>query len=183
MTECIKQEFKFQGLNNRNVVGSFDGGNITSDGGSILLRDLEIGRGIIQQFSECFTDYRDSRYIEHTVYELLRRRIFGIALGYEDLNDHDQLRNDPNLALASGKADITGESRKKIGDKGKSLAGKSTLNRLELKPSDANKKSRYKKVVYNGNKIEGFFIETYLQSLQKPPERIVLDLDATDDLI
>lgn len=183
MTECIKEEFKFQGLNNRHVVGSFDGGNITSDGGSILLRDLEIGRGIIRQFSECFTDYRDSRYIEHSVYELLRQRVFGLALGYEDLNDHDQLRHDFNLALASGKTDITGESRKNSRDKGKALAGKSTLNRLELTPSDAGPKSRYKKIVYNGEKVEEFLVNVYLQSQRKAPQRIVLDLDATDDLI
>jgi hypothetical protein len=131
-TECIRKRIKFQGLSNREVIGQFDGGSISSDGGSLLLREVEKRTGIIEKFSECFDDYRDEKRIEHTVNALLCQRIYGLALGYEDLNDHDILRSDPLLAVLSGKEDPTGSMRRCKRDKGKALAGKSTLNRLEL---------------------------------------------------
>ncbi len=183
MTHCTQKEFEFQVLNTRKVIGLFDGGTITSDGGSLLLREIEAGKGIIKKFADCFTDYRNPDYTEHSVYEMACQRIYGIALGYEDLNEHETLRNDPLLAILSGKEDPTGQTRRRKRDKGKALAGKSTLNRLELTPCDAGKQSRYKKIVYNEKQMEDYFVEIFLQSYKKPPKQIILDLDATDSII
>jgi len=180
-TQCTQQTFEFQGLGRREVVARFDGGPITSDAGGLLLREVEQHTGIIRQLARCFTDHRDEELIEHSVEELLRQRIFGLALGYEDLNDHDQLRHDPLLATLVGKADPTGGDRLRKRDRGKALAGRNTLNRLELTPRRAGKKSRYKKIVAHAEQIESLFVEVFLQLHRKPPERIVLDLDATDD--
>ena len=181
-TGC-KEAIEYQELSGRKVISQFNGGQITTDAGGLLLRELEQARGFVKEFSKCFTDYRDQDAIEHTVEELLSQRIYGIALGYEDLNDHDQLRIDPLLAVLCKKKDPTGQDRRSKNEKGKALAGKSTLNRLELTPADAGKGSRYKKIVYQGEKIERFFIDAFLRSHKEKPERIVLDLDATDDPI
>lgn len=131
-TECIRKRIRFQDLGKRGVIGQFNGGSISSDGGSLLLREVEKRTRIIEKFSGCFDDHRDKKRIEHTVNELLCQRIYGLALGYEDLNDHDILRRDPLFAVLSGKEDPTGSMRRCQRDKGKALAGKSTLNRLEL---------------------------------------------------
>jgi hypothetical protein len=114
------------------VVARFDGGVITSDGGGVLLREVEKRAGITRQFAACFTDHRDPGLIEHPVQDLVAQRVYALALGYEDLNDHDELRRDPLLATLVGKADPTGRRRVRARDAGKALAGKSTLNRLEL---------------------------------------------------
>jgi len=182
-THCNQKTFDFQTQNSRKIVAHFNGGNITSDAGGLLLRQAERITGIISQFADCFTDYRDSDLSEFTVEELPAQRIFALALGYEDLNDHDQLRNDPLLAVMVGKKDPTGKKRIRKRDKGKPLAGKSTLNRLELTPVRANKSSRYKKITVNHRVVDAFFTDIFLQSYAKPPSRIVLDLDATDDPI
>jgi hypothetical protein len=182
-TECIEHQFTFQGLNRRNVEANFNGGSITSDAGGLLLRETEKRVGVIEQFTQCFTDYRSATLIEHSVEELVGQRIYGLALGYEDLSDHDDLRHDPLLATLAGKEDPTGANRIHERDRGKALAGKSTLNRLELTPADANVDSRYKKIVADEDKIERFFVELFLQQHPKEPGRIVIDLDATDDLI
>ena len=182
-TECNTREFDFQGLGSRAVTARFDGGAITSDAGGLLLREVEAKTGIVRQFAACFTDHRDAERIEHTVPELMAQRIFALALGYEDLNDHDTLRHDPLLAVLVGKTDPTGQDRRRREDQGKPLAGKSTLNRLELTPTGANEKSRYKKVVARHRDIEGFFVEMYLSLHRTPPNEIVLDFDATDDPI
>lgn len=182
-TECNAREFDFQALGSRTVTARFDGGAITSDAGGLLLREVEAKTGIIRRLAACFDDHRDSELVEHTVYELLAQRIFGLALGYEDLNDHDALRHDPLLAVLVGKADPTGQDRRRSKDRGKSLAGKSTLNRLELTPVGADQKSRYKKVVARHHDIEAFFVEMFLALHPVPPKEIVLDLDATDDPI
>jgi hypothetical protein len=183
VTECSGKEFVFQGLGSRSVTARFDGGAITSDAGGLLLREVEAKTGLLRRLAACFTDYRDPDLVEHTVYELLAQRVFALALGYEDLNDHDALRYDPLLAVLVGKSDPTGRSRRCPRDRGKSLAGKSTLNRLELTPAGANKESRYKKVVARQRDLEGFFVEMFLAMQSKPPQEIVLDLDATDDPI
>jgi hypothetical protein len=180
-TQCTQQTFEFEALGRRDVVARFDGGPITSDAGGLFLRQVEDRTGIIRQLTRCFTDHRDEDLIEHTVEELLRQRIFGLALGYEDLNDHDQLRYDPLLATLVGKEDPTGEDRPRERDRGKALAGKSTLNRLELTPRGASKGSRYKKIAADGGEIEAMFVDVFLQLHPKPLKRIVLDLDATDD--
>jgi hypothetical protein len=163
------------------VTARFDGGPITSDAGGLLLREVEEHTGIIRRLAGCFTDYRDEELIEHSVEELLRQRIFALALGYEDLNDHDHLRHDPLLATLVGKADPTGGDRVRRRDRGKALAGRNTLNRLELTPRRADQKSRYKKIVAHAGQIELLFVDVFLQLHPSPPERIVLDLDATDD--
>ena len=180
-TECSQQTFKFQALGRREVVARFDGGPITSDAGGLLLREVEERTGIIQRLAGCFTDHRDEELIEHSVEELLRQRIFGLALGYEDLNDHDRLRYDPLLATLAGKRDPSGGDRLRERDRGKALAGRNTLNRLELTPRGADAKSRYKKIVADQGRIESLFVDVFLQLHPKPPRRIVLDLDATDD--
>jgi hypothetical protein len=164
-------------------VGRFDGGRITTDGGGLLLREAERVTGIIRRFASCFTDYRDPERIEHTVEELVGQRVYGIALGYEDLNDHDDLRYDPLLAVLVGKEDPLGRGRHRREDRGKPLAGKSTLNRLELTPVRANAASRYKKITLDRRSVQCLFTDVFLQSHDRPPRRIVLDLDATDDVI
>lgn len=178
-----KIEIKFQNNFNREVIGCFDGGSITSDGGGLLLREAEKASGVIELFATCFSDYRNQDYIEHSIYELVGQRIYGICLGYEDLNDHDRLRVDPMLAALVGKEDLSGEHRLRDRDKGKALAGKSTLNRLELTPANANGKSRYHKIVYHPEKIENIFVDIFLNAHSKAPKSIIIDLDATDDLI
>ena len=182
-TECNRQAFDFQALARRNVTATFDGGAITSDAGGLLLREVEAKTGILRQFAACFTDHRDPERIEHTVQELVSQRVFGLTLGYEDLNDHDSLRHDPLFGLLVGKADPTGQDRQRHADQGKALAGKSTLNRLERTPVGANRKSRYKKIVARHRDIESFFVTTFLNLHPEPLSEIVLDLDATDDPI
>jgi len=182
MTECKQNDLRFHGLGRRDVVARFDGGAITSDAGGALLRELEDRTGILQRFSDCFTDHRDPDLIEHTVLDLIKQRTFGLCLGYEDLNDHDDLRHDPLLAVLVGKTDPSGADRLRERDKGKALAGKSTLNRLELTPPGADADSRYKKIVADCKAIEKFFVDIFLDSYDAPPsETIILDLDATDD--
>lgn len=175
-----KIEIKFHNNFKREVVGHFDGGSITSDAGGLLLREVEEAEGIIKRFAGCFSDHRNSDYIEHSVVELVGQRIYGICLGYEDLNDHDTLRVDPLLATLVGKLDPSGENRSHAKDKGKALAGKSTLNRLELTPEEKN---RYQKIVHHPEKIENVFIDLFLDAHKQPPELIIIDFDATDDLI
>jgi hypothetical protein len=180
-THCNQQTFLFQGQSKRNLVAHFNGGSICSDAGGLLLQQTERLTGIIRRFAGCFTDHRDADLIEHTVEELVAQRVYALALGYEDLNDHDELRNDPLLAALVGKDDPTGSNRLRNRDKGKALAGKSTLNRLELTPVRANNKSRYKKITVSRHAVDAFLIEVFLESYSQPPSEIVLDLDATDD--
>ena len=180
MTQCTTSERLFHDLGPREVVARFDGGPVTSDGGGLLLRQVEAKFHFIEQFARCFTDHRDPDLVEHTLPELLKQRIFGLCLGYEDLNDHDRLRHDPLLAVLVGKRDPQGQDRGRARDRGKALAGKSTLNRLELTPVRANAGSRYKKIVAHLDAMQAFLVEAFLQQYLIPPERIILDLDATD---
>jgi len=179
--ECNGKGFEFHPLGNREVRAGFDGGTITSDGGGLLLREVEKRTGIVERFAACFTDYREAGLIEHTVRELVAQRVYGLALGYEDLNDHDELRRDPLLAVLVEKEDPTGESRARERDRGKALAGKSTLNRLELTKEKVGPQERYKKIVLDPAAVDRLLVEVFLQSYEKAPEEVVLDLDATDD--
>lgn len=181
MTECTQSCFPFAPHCSRDVVARFDGGQITTEAGALLLRPVEQRTGILRQFAACFRDYRRADLVEHKVSELVRQRVYGIALGYEDLNDHDRLRGDPLLALLSGKRDIEGEQRRREQDRGKAGAGKSTLNRLELTPADAKSDARYKKIVLDEAAVDGLLVDLYIQSQPRQPQRIVMDLDATDD--
>jgi hypothetical protein len=154
---------------------------VTSDAGALLLWEVAEGTRILQRFSDCFVDYRDPDLIEHTVVELVSQRVYGIALGYEDINDHDDLRHDALLATLVGKTDPTGASRLRERDRGFPLAGKSTLNRLELAPAGVESRHRYHKIVCQPEKVDRFLVDTFMDAYPKEPRRIILDFDATDD--
>ena len=178
--ECTRTKLRFQGLDGRDVIGRFDGGEITSDGGGVLLREVEHRTRILGRLSECFTDYRDVDRIEHSVEALIKQRVLGLCLGYEDLNDHDELCRDRLLALLCDRDDLTGEFRRVESDRGKPLAGKSTLNRLELTPVEGPK-PEYKKIVADPAGMDELLVEVFLEAHAKAPEELILDLDATDD--
>jgi len=180
-TECTLDQLEFHGLEKRDVIGKFNGGKISSDGGGVLLREVEKRTHILKRLADCFIDHRNPKLIEHSVGSLIKQRTIAMALGYEDLNDHDELRHDQLLALLSDKPDPTGNRRLRAQDKGKALAGKSTLNRLELTPVDADEQSRYKKIVANAEAIDELMVDLFLESYSTPPKEIVLDADATDD--
>jgi len=183
MTECRTEQYEFHALGSREVVGHFDGGDITSDAGGLLLREVEKRTGIIRRFAACFQDHRDARFIEFTVEDLVGQRIYGLALGYPDLNDHDRLRSDPALAVMVGRADVKGEHRHSEQDRGKALAGKSTLNRLELGAAGPFRTDPYKKIGRDDAAIDSLLVDHFLESHEKPPLEIILDADATDDPI
>ena len=169
--QCSEEQLNFQGVGRREVVARFDGGQLSSDGGGLLLRETERSTRIVEQFAECFRDYRNPSLVEHTLYSLIAQRVMGLGLGYEDLNDHDHLRFDPLIATMVEKADPT-----------KPLAGKSTLNRLELTP-EGDGSDRYKRIVYDTDAIDRFFVSVFLQAYATAPKKITLDLDTTDDEI
>jgi hypothetical protein len=173
-TECSQDSFDFASLGGRKVTAAFDGGAITSNAGALLLRETDRVLGLSRQAAACFKDSRRQDRIEHEVETLVAQRIHGIALGYEDLNDHDELRHDPVLGLLSGKL----EARR--GDCAV-LAGKSTLNRLEHAPRSDD--DRYCKLSVDEGAMKKLFVSLFLKSHATPPNRIVLDLDATDDPI
>ena len=182
-THCTPQQLEFKGLGRRRIVAKFDGGRMTSDGGALLLREADHLFNVTQRVADAFVDYRDPVRIEHTVQTLVAQRIFGLALGYEDLNDHDRLRDDPALALACGNDDVEGERRVRERDRGHVLAASSTLNRLELsRPGEAST-HRYKKVMADHEALDRLLVDLFLESHGEPPGEIVLDLDATDDPI
>ena len=180
-TQCIPEQLEFQGLGNRKIVTDFSGGRITSDAGGLLLREVEKGAGILRGFAGCFVDHRASELVEHSVLELVSQRVYGIGLGYEDINDHDELRRDTLLATLVGKTDPTGKDRIRQRDQGFPLAGKSTLNRLELAPADTETTHRYHKIVCRPEAVDRFFVDTFLNAYPEPQKRIILDFDATDD--
>jgi hypothetical protein len=180
-TECIPEQLEFQGIGLRKVVADFSGGRITSDAGGLLLREIAAGTNVMERFAGCFTDNRNQAMIEHSKVELISQRVFGIVLGYEDLNDHDDLRGDALLATLVGKVDPTGEGRARKRDKGFPLAGKSTLNRLELAPAGVPHEHRYHRIVCDPDKVDRFFVDTFLRANDEVPDRIILDFDATDD--
>lgn len=173
-TQCRRDSYRFAPVKSRDVVAAFDGGVITSDAGALLLGAADKALKLVERFASCFADGRDQTRIEHSVATMVAQRVFGIALGYEDLVDHDRLRHDPVLAtmvgkLASRRSDCA------------PLAGKSSLNRLEHAP--AGEPSRYKKIAHDASAIEALFVELFLEAHAAPPDEIILDLDATDDPI
>jgi Transposase DDE domain group 1 len=170
-TECSRDLFGYEVVDGRQVVAAFDGGDGTSDAGALLLGAADRTLGLMRRLAGCFTDGRAPELVQHTVETMLMQRICGIALGYEDLVDHDQLRHDPVLATLAGKL----EARRKDCAP---LAGKSTLNRLEHAPL---RPSCYHKIDHDGAAIEGLFVDLFLEAHKTPPEEIILDLDATDD--
>jgi hypothetical protein len=170
-TECSPELFEFAPVEGRRVVGSFDGGRITSDAGALLLGSADRAIRLTERFAACFTDTRMAELVEHSVSTMVTQRVIGIALGYEDLNDHDELRHDPVLAVLAGKL---AAHRSDCAP----LAGKSTLNRLELSRLEA---TRYHKVSHDPAAIETLFVDLFLEAHRRAPEQIILDLDATDD--
>ncbi|MGH8633955.1 MAG: IS1380 family transposase [Burkholderiales bacterium] len=172
-TQCSAEQLEFSCVERRRVVAAFDGGMVSSDAGALLLGRADEAIGLIDRLAGCFIDERDPDLIEHTVRTLIGQRVFGIALGYEDLNDHEQLRHDPVFGALLGKL-----SARRRADCA-ALAGKSTLNRLELHPLESV--SRYHKIRPDGEAIERLFVELFVQAHRVAPSEIVLDLDATDD--
>ena len=172
-TECNPDLFGFAPVEGRVVVASFDGGAVTTDAGGLLLGATDRALGLVDRFAGCFVDRRCPELIEHEVRTLVGQRVFGIALGYEDLNDHEELRHDPVMAILAGKLRARRRDCAPV-------AGKSTLNRLELSRPVA---TRYHKISHDPAAIERLFVSLFLEAHQRPPRQIVLDLDATDDLL
>jgi Transposase DDE domain group 1 len=179
-TDCNPDQLEFQVLSRRSVVADFDAGMVTSDAGGLLVREAASRIRLMERVASCFTDARDPARAEHGIRSLVAQRIYGLALGYEDLNDHDQLRRDPLFAVLVGKADVTGEDRARERDRGCALAGKSTLNRLEQAPA-AEEDDRYCRISYDSRKLDRLLVELFIESHTCPPRQIILDLDATDD--
>jgi hypothetical protein len=170
--ECSAHSFDFGIVEGRRVVAAFDGGMVTSDAGALLLGATDQAIGLVERFAACFTDGRAQAQVEHTVATLVGQRIIGIALGYEDIVDHDQLRHDPVMAILAGKL----EARRSACAP---LAGKSTLNRLEHAPP--GEPTRYHRIGHDAAAIERLLVELFLEAHNTPSKQIILDLDATDD--
>jgi hypothetical protein len=166
MTEGNQSRFGFEACGRREVVGSFDGGTISSDGGAFLLRQTDRRLNLLPRLAECFLDGRKQELVEHSLLEMLSQRIYGLALGYEDINDHEQLRKDPVFAILAGSQELD-----------EPLAGKSTLNRMEL---GTGTKDRYKKITYWKESVDELLVQLFVESHQTAPKRIVLDVDTTD---
>jgi hypothetical protein len=169
MTECNQNEFAFAPHFSRQVSARFSERQLSTEGGALLLRETDRKIGLLSRVRKCFSDYRHPAFIAHELGELLAQRIYGLALGYEDLNDHEELRRDPLLALMAGKRNMD-----------EPLAGKSTLNRLELTPAGSPLDDRYHKISYSSEAVDGLLVDIFLEAYAKAPRQIVLDLDVTD---
>ena len=176
-----QENFQFDDLAERRVKSDFSGGYLSSDGGLLLVRQIDSQLGLSRRLAGCFHDDRDPRFVEHQLEELTSQRLFGLIQGYEDLNDHNSLRVDPLFAAAVGKADPTGMDRPCAEDKGKPLAGAATLNRLEL--GNQSGAERYRKIKADMTLIEDLLIEFGVETLGPDTAEVVLDFDATDDII
>jgi hypothetical protein len=166
MTECNQSGFGFEACGRREIVARFDGGTISSDGGAFLLRQTDKRLNLLARLAECFLDGRNQEMVEHTILEMLSQRVYGLALGYEDINDHEQLRKDPVFGILAEREDLTAP-----------LAGKSTLNRLEL---GTGINDRYKKITFWRDAIDELLVKVFVESHQSAPTEIVLDVDTTD---
>ena len=166
MTECTQSGFGFEASGSREIVARFDGGTISSDGGAFLLRQTDKRLNLLPRLAECFLDDRNQDLIEHSVLEMVSQRVYGLALGYEDLNDHEQLRKDPVFGILAGREELD-----------EPLAGKSTLNRMEL---GAGTKDRYKKITFWKDGLDELLVKVFLESHEDPPAEIILDVDTTD---
>jgi hypothetical protein len=171
-TECIPGQLEFEGLGKRRVVAGFDGGAITSDAGGLLLRETDRAVGLLERIAACFDDGRSPDQLVYSLRTLVGQRVVGLALGYEDVNDHDQLRHDPVLGLLAERLEP------KRADCA-ALAGKSTLNRLEQSPASGD--PRYHKIAHDPTALANLFVDLFVEAHDRPPHRIILDLDATDD--
>jgi len=174
-TDCREQPLLFQDLGSRKVLADFSGGTLSSDGGVLLVRQVDAGLGLTASLAQCFCDRRQSVFVDHSVRQLLAQRIYGLALGYEDLNDHEWLRCDPLLATACEKRDPTGQDRFNPAHRGAAWAGASTLNRLEL---SNNQHTRAHKLEHDPGRVEACLLQMGVRCLPKHATKIVLDLDA-----
>ena len=170
-TECSSDLFGFAPVEGRSVVAGFDGGAVTTDAGALLLGATDRAIGLVERFAACFADRRDPNLVEHKVRTMVGQRVYGIALGYEDLNDHDELRFDPVMATLAGKLEAKRADCAPV-------AGKSTLNRLELSRPQP---SKYHKISHDPAAIEELFVTLFMEAQAQKPKQIILDLDATDD--
>jgi len=166
MTECIQSSFGFKGCGSREIVARFDGGTISSDSGAFLLRETDKRLNLLPRLAECFLDGRNQALVDHSILEMLSQRIYGLALGYEDINDHEQLRTDPVFGILAG--------REKLDEP---LAGKSTLNRMEL---GAGAQDRYKKITFWKEAMDELLVKVFIESQEHAPAEIILDVDTTD---
>ena len=166
MTECNQSSFGFEGCGKREIVARFDGGTISSDGGAFLLRQTDRRLNLLPRLAECFLDGRNQKLVDHKIEEMLAQRIYGLALGYEDINDHEQLRHDPVFGILAGRAELAAP-----------LAGKSTLNRMELGTGVNN---RYKKITFWKEALDELLVTLFIEAHQSAPGEIVLDVDTTD---
>jgi hypothetical protein len=166
MTECNQSSFGFAGIGKREIVARFDGGTISSDGGAFLLRQTDRHLNVLSRLAECFLDGRNPLLVQHSIEEMLSQRVYGLALGYEDINDHEQLRSDPVLGIVAGRTDLD-----------RPLAGKSTLNRMEL---GTGVNSRYKKITFWKDGVDELLVKVFLESHQEIPAEIIVDMDTTD---
>ncbi len=173
-TECNRDSFDFGTVERRNVVGAFDGGMITSDAGALLLGQTEKAIRLVSRLADCFQDARRPAFVVHQLPAMLRQRIFGIALGYEDINDRDQLRHDPVLG-------VLGNSLTSKRSSCAPLAGKSTLNRLEHAAKVGS--DPYHKITHDPATIERLFVTVMMEAHDEPPRRLIVDIDATHDPI
>jgi|SRR5271168_35578 len=169
MTKCNQSRFAFEAHFSRRVEAEFSGERLTTEGGALLLREVDSKIGLLRRVVRCFTDARAPRRIAHELSAMLAQRIYGLALGYEDLNDHEELRNDALLGMLAGRRDLRAP-----------LAGKSTLNRLELTPGESSCASRYHKIRYSAEALDELLVNLFLEAHRRAPREIVLDLDATD---
>jgi hypothetical protein len=176
--DCIPEQFIFEPVLSCPAIVNFKGKPVTSDAGLTLIAELDRKREITSRLASCFKDYREPNKILHPINSLIAQRIYGLIMGYEDLNDHETLRHDAIFALAVGK--VINSEQESI-----TLAGKSTLNRLEHCPEDVSSRadSRYHRIEHDAEAIETLLVEIFLESYQKPPRQIILDLDVTDDLV
>jgi len=178
LTQYFPKQLNFGSIEGRKVIANFEGGTITSDAGIVLMAELDKKLKITARFAQCFRDYRASSHVNYSVDQLLAQRVYGLVLGYEDVNDHDQLRYDPALAIALSKLNFI-DANEAV------LAGKSTLNRLEYCPEtildQAN--SRYHRIEHQPEELEQAFVDIFLDSYPKPPRQIILDMDVTDDQV
>ena len=179
-TDCQEQPLLFQDLGSRKVVVDFSGGFLSSDGGALLLRQMDANLGLTQTLAQCFTDQRQQTFVDHAVPGLLAQRIYGQGLGYEDVNDHNDLRRDPLLATACNKSDPLGEDRFNPAHRGIALAGASTLNRLAL---SNNRNRRCHKLPHDPAKIKACVLRMGARCLPKHAVEVVVDLDAMGHLV
>ncbi len=165
----------------RKVIARFDGGRMSSDGGALLLQAADRALDQTGRMAACFSDHRNPARCEHSLHDLVAQRLYGLALGYEDVNDHDTLRDDSLLALALGRPDVTGQGRVRERDRGHPLAGSSTLNRLELGTPEQAEEDRYKRIVADPERLDALLVDLFQEQHGEVPDEIVLDVDATHD--